>query len=165
MKNTVLLLLLATFTMLSSCDSGDITAYKDMVFGMSLDDVQANGYCTGLHQILEDGMIAYQCKYNDFADCAFDDAILVFQNNKLVKVHFIYTTDDGNLQQQMSKKVFDHLTSQFGQSKETNKCYAWKDTKRTFILYPHMEFDELGKSMCINELSIFSNDYYKTRSK
>jgi len=27
-----------------------------------------------------------------------------FQNNKLVKVHFIYTTDDGNLQQQMSKK-------------------------------------------------------------
>jgi major membrane immunogen (membrane-anchored lipoprotein) len=165
MKNTVLLLLLATFTMLSSCDSGDTTAYKDMVFGMSLDDVQANGYCTGLHQILEDGMIAYQCKYNDFADCAFDDAILVFQNNKLVKVHFIYTTDDGNLQQQMSKKVFDYLTSQFGQSKETNKCYAWKDTKRTFILYPHMEFDELGKSMCINELSIFSNDYYKTRSK
>lgn len=165
MKNTVLLLLLATFTMLSSCDSGDTTAYKDMVFGMSLDDVQANGYCTGLHQILEDGMIAYQCKYNDFADCAFDDAILVFQNNKLVKVHFIYTTDDGNLQQQMSKKVFDYLTSQFGQSKETNKCYAWKDTKRTFILYPHMEFDELGKSMCINELSIFSNDYYKTKSK
>lgn len=165
MKSTVLLLLLATFTMLSSCDSGDTTAYKDMVFGMSLDDVQANGYCTGLHQILEDGMIAYQCKYNDFADCAFDDAILVFQNNKLVKVHFIYTTDDGNLQQQMSKKVFDYLTSQFGQSKETNKCYAWKDTKRTFILYPHMEFDELGKSMCINELSIFSNDYYKTKSK
>jgi hypothetical protein len=28
-----------------------------------------------------------------------------------------------------------------------------------------MEFDELGKSMCINELSIFSNDYYKTKSK
>ena len=110
-------------------------------------------------------MIAYQCKYNDFADCAFDYAILVFQNNKLVKVHFIYTTDDGNLQQQMSKKVFDYLTSQFGQSKESNKCYAWKDTKRTFILYPHMEFDELGKSMCINELSIFSNDYYKTKSK
>ncbi len=163
MKNTIMIILFTVFTVLLSCDSSDAIAYKELVFGMTLEDVQAKGYCTGRNEILEDGTIAYQCKYNDFANCKYDDAILIFQNNKLIKVHFICTTDDGNIQQQMSNRIFDYLTSQFGQSKETNKCYGWRDAKRTFILYPHMEFDELMKSKYINELSIFSNDYYKTK--
>ena len=159
MKNTIMLTVLAALALLTSCSSGDVTAYRDLVFGMSLEEVQAKGYCTGESAIIEDGMVAYQCKYNDFAGCKYDDAILVFQNNQLIKVHFVFTTDDSNMQQQMSKKVFDYLTTKIGKSQEVNKCYGWKESKRTFILYPHMELDEHLESKYINELSIFSNDY------
>ena len=146
--------------LLASCDSGDATAYKDLVFVMTLEEVQAKGYCSGDKSISEEGLDSYRCVYSDFAGCNYEKCELIFQDNKLAKVHFYNSTIDAERQRDISKKVTDHLTSKFGPAKMVNKCDGWKDEKRTYILYIHV--DDVTH-MYINELAIFGNDYYKSR--
>lgn len=160
MKKSLFLLLSAILMLCASCDTGDATAYKDLVFGMTLEKVQAKGYCSGDKSISEEGLDSYRCVYSDFASVTYEKCELIFQDNKLAKVHFYNSTIDAVRQRDISKKVTDYLTSKFGPAKMVNKCDGWKDEKRTYILYIHVDD---ATSMYINELAIFGNDYYKSR--
>ena len=160
MKKSLFLILSAILLLSSSCDIGDATAYKDLVFGMTLEEVQAKGYCSGEKSISEEGSDSYRCVYSDFAGCYYEKCELIFQENKLAKVHFYNSTFDAERQRDISKKVTDYLTSKFGPAKMVNKCNGWKDDKRTYILYIHVDDTT---SMYVNELAIFGNDYYKSR--
>lgn len=155
-----LFLLLVTHLLCASCDSGDSTAYKDLIFGMPLEEVIAKGYCSGDKTISEEGLETYRCIYSDFAECNYEKCELSFQEGKLAKVHFFNSTTDAERQRDISKKVRDYLTSRFGQPKEVNRCNGWKDDKRTYIQYIHVDD---ATFMLVNELAIFGNDYYKTR--
>lgn len=163
MKKSLLLILSIIIGVFSSCDIGDATAYKDLVFGMSLEEVQTKGYCTGEKSITEDGLDSYRCVYTDFAGVTYEKCELIFQNNKLVKVHFYNSTFDPVYQKKISKKITDYLTSKFGPAKVVNKCDGWKDDKRTFILYIHIDDATYSTLLYVNELAIFGNDYYKPR--
>ena len=127
---------------------------------MTLEIVQAKGYCSGDKSISEEGLDSYRCVYSDFASVTYEKCELIFQDNKLAKVHFYNSTIDAVRQRDISKKVTDYLTSKFGPAKMVNKCDGWKDEKRTYILYIHVDD---ATSMYINELAIFGNDYYKSR--
>lgn len=160
MKKSLFSILSAILLLCTSCGSGDATAYKDLLFGMSLEEVQSRGYCTGDKTLSEEGLDSYQCIYSDFAGCNYEKCELIFQDNKLAKVHFYNSTIDAERQRDISKKVTDYLTSKFGPAKAVNKCDGWKDEKRTYILYIHVDD---ATHMYINELAIFGNDYYKPR--
>ena len=164
MKQTLALTLFAVIALLTSCGSSDASAYKDLVFGMSLEDVQAKGYLASDEKTLsEEGLPTYQLKFTDYAGINYEKAEVSFRDNKLAKVHFYNSTTDAVKQQNISKKITDYLTSKYGSSKPaTSKIDGWKDEKRTFLLYIHSEFDEHMKNILINELSICSNDYYKS---
>ena len=103
MKRTLFLIYSAILCLCIGCDFGDATAYKDLVFGMSLEEVKAKGYCTGEKTFSEEGMETYQCRYSDFAGCNSDKAELCFSNNKLAKVHFYNSTFDAIEQRNISK--------------------------------------------------------------
>ena len=160
MKKSLFLLLSAILMLCASCDTGDATAYKDLVFGMTLEEVLAKGYCSGDKSLSEEGLDSFRCAYSDFAGVTYEKCELIFQDNKLAKVHFYNSTFDAERQRGISKKVTDYLTSKFGPAKMVNKCDGWKDEKRTNILYIHVDD---ATSMYINELAIFGNEYYKSR--
>ena len=165
MKQYLALTLLAFIVLLTSCSSSDATAYKDLVFGMTLEDVQAKGYLASDQQsISEEGLPTYQLKFSDYAGINYEKAEVSFRDNKLAKVHLFNSTTDALKQREISKKITDYLTSNYGKSNPaTSKIDGWKDEKRTFLLYIHSEFDEHMKNILINELSICSNDYYKAK--
>ncbi len=163
MKKSFYLAFIAIFSILTSCSSSDNTAYKDLKFGMTLEEVKAKGYCYDEKSISEEGMDTYQCKYSDYADIHYDKAELSFRNNKLAKVLFHISPADATKQKEISNKVHDYLTSKYGPSKDAGKCYGWKDEKRTFLHYVHIDIDENYKSSYVNELAICSNDYYKEK--
>lgn len=165
MKKTLFILCASIVYLFCSCSlgSGDTTAYKDLNFGMTLEEVRSKGFCSDEQPISKDGMLTYKCLYSDFADCQYEKAELGFQDNKLVKVYFFNSTSDPEKQREMSQKVTDYLTSKFGPSRTVNKCEGWKDEKRTFILYIHSDIDANMKSSYINELAIYSNDLHKSQ--
>lgn len=165
MKKALLVLYVSIACLLCGCSSGsnDTTAYKDLKFGMTLDEVRSKGFCSDTHPITKDGMLNYKCSTSDFAGCQYEKAELIFKNNKLVKVYFFNSTSDPEKQKEISKKVTNYLTSNFGPSRNINKCEGWKDKNRTFILYIHSNVEENMKSTYINELAIFSNDLYKSQ--
>lgn len=163
MKKSFYLAFIAILAILTSCSSGDDTAYKDLKFGMTLEEVKAKGYCYDEKTISEEGMDTYQCKYSDFAGVSFEKAELSFRDNKLAKVRFINTTTDASKQQEISKKVHDYLTSTYGQPKSVGKYDGWKDEKSTFLMRYGSDFDENMKLTYFNELAICSNDYYKEK--
>lgn len=160
MKKGLYIALFAILTMCNACSSGDATAYKDLVFGMSVEEVKAKGYCDDKIIRTEDGMKVYLCKDKDFADIYYEKAELSFREDKLASVHFYNSTYDAEYQREISKKVTDYLTSQYGTPQTVNKCEGWKDDKKTFILYIHVDITELTPKY-INELAILSNEYYK----
>lgn len=165
MKKALFVLYVSIASLLCGCSFGsdDTTAYKDLKFGMTLDEVRSKGFCSDTHPISKDGMLNYKCSTSDFAGCQYEKAELSFKNNKLVKVYFLNSTSDPERQKEISKKVTNYLTSNFGLSESINKCEDWKDEKRTFILYIHSNVDKNMKSTYINELAIFSNDLHKTQ--
>ena len=160
MKKSLFLILSAILLLCTSCDTSDSTAYKDLVFGMTLEEVQEKGYCSGEKSISEEGFDSYRCVYSDFAGITYEKCELIFQDNKLAKVHFYNSTSDPLYQKNISKKIYDYLTSKLGPAKSVNKCEGWKDEKRTYIWYVHIDD---ATFLYINELSIFGNDYYKVR--
>ena len=165
MKQYLVLTFVAVMALLTSCGSGDATAFKDLVFGMSIEDVQAKGYLASDEQSFsEEGLPTYQLKFSDFAGIKYEKAEVSFRDNKLAKVHLYNSTTDALKQQEISRKITDYLTSNYGKPKPaTSKIDGWKDEKRTFLLYIHSEFDEHMRNILINELSICSNDYYKAK--
>lgn len=165
MKKVLLVLYVSIACMLCGCSSGsdNTTAYKDLKFGMTLDEVRYKGFCSETHPTSKDGMLNYKCSTSDFAGCQYEKAELSFKNNKLVKVYFFNSTSDPEKQKEISKKVTNYLTSNFGPSESINKCEGWKDEKRTFILYIHSNVDKSMKSTYINELAIFSNYLHKSQ--
>lgn len=160
MKKTLFVLCLSIVCLLSGCSSGDNTAYKDLTFGMTLEDVRSKGYLADNNPVSSEDMISYRCAYSDFAGCQYEKAELNFQNDKLVRVYFYNSTLDPEVQKEFSRKVTDYLTSLFGPSKLVNKCDGWRDEKRTYILYVHSDFDDNMNLKYINELAIYSNDLY-----
>ena len=99
-----LFLLLVTHLLCTSCDSGDATAYKDLIFGMPLEEVIAKGYCFGDKTISEEGLETYRCIYSDFAECNYEKCELSFQEGKLAKVHFFNSTIDAERQETFQRK-------------------------------------------------------------
>ena len=160
MKKSLFLILSAILLLCTSCDTSDSTAYKDLVFGMTLEEVQEKGYCSGEKSISEEGFDSYRCIYSDFAGIKYEKCELIFQDNKLVKVHFYNSTFDALYQKEISSKINDYLTSKFGPAKSLNKCLGWKDDKRTYIWYVHINDEPF---MYVNELAIFGNDSYKSQ--
>lgn len=161
MKKAFYLVVIVIAAILSSCDS-DATAYRELIFGMSLEEVKAKGYIASDEKtISEEGMDTYQCKYSDYAGVHYDKAELSFRGDKLAKVLFVKSTKDADEQQATSKKVNDFLTSKYGQAKETGKYYGWKAPKHVFLQYVHVEIGEDYTSTYVNELAICSTDYYK----
>lgn len=163
MKKALYLVIIVVFAaILSSCNSGDATAYRDLIFGMSLEEVKDKGFIASDEKtISEEGMDTYQCKYSDYAGVHYDKAELSFRGDKLAKVLFVKSTKSADEQQATSKKVNDFLTSKYGQAKETGKYYGWKDSKHVFLQYVHVEIGEDFTSTYVNELAICSTDYYK----
>ena len=162
MKKAFYLVVIVIATILSSCNSGDATAYRDLIFGMSLEEVKAQGYIASDEKtISEEGMDTYQCKYSDYAGIHYDKAELSFCGNKLAKVFFVKSTKRADEQLATSNKVHDFLTSKYGPVKETGKYYGWKDSKHVFLQYVHVEIGEDYTSTYVNELAICSTDYYK----
>lgn len=159
MKKCILLVAFIASAIFVGCGINNPTAYKDLVFGMSVEEAKSNGLCEGEKLRLEDGMDIYKCKDSDFAGCHYQKAELSFRNNKLAKVHFYNSTDDPNTQREMSKKVYDYLTSKYGQARSVKKSDGWKDDNKTILLYIHVEPDSLFEY--INELAICSNEFYK----
>ena len=104
MKELSFIILSAILLLLASCDTGDATAYKDLVFGMTLEEVQTKGFCSGEKSMSEDGLDSYRCMYSDFAGCNYEKCELVFQDNKLAKIHFYNSTIDAERQRDIFKK-------------------------------------------------------------
>jgi hypothetical protein len=143
--------------LLVGCSLKEEPIYKDLSFGMSLEEVQSLGYCMQ-GEFMEEGYVTYFCTESDFEDLQYDTAKLHFKDNKLAKISFYKSTYSGNEQREFSRKIRDYLVSKYGQEKEVGKCLGWKDDKNTFIVYPHCNLT--GKDMqliYINELAIFSN--------
>ena len=164
MKKLLLLSSLFIVAIFSSCNSGDATAYQDLIFGMSLEDVKAKDYIASDEKtISEEGMDTYKCKYSDYAGIHYDKAELSFRGNKLAKVLFVKSTTSAAEQQETSKKVNEYLKSKYGQAQETGKCYGWNDPKHVFLQYVHSEIGEDFSSLYVNELAICSMDYYKEK--
>lgn len=162
MKKAFYTVIIVIAAILSSCNSGDATAYRDLIFGMSLEEVKAKDCIASDEKtISEEGMDTYQCKYSDYAGVQYDKAELSFRGNKLAKVLFVKSTKSAVEQQATSNKVYDFLTSKYGQVKETGKYYGWKDPKHVFLQYVHVEIGEDYTSTYVNELAICSMDYYK----
>ncbi|MBR3089859.1 MAG: hypothetical protein IKH02_12690 [Prevotella sp.] len=162
MKKVFYFISLAFCLIFCSCSSSDATAYKDLVFGMSLEEVIAKGYSDGVLIRAEEGREYYKCNYSDFAGCLYERAEVSFRDNKLAEVHFYNSTDNPEIQRDFSKKVTDYLTSKYGPAKTAGKCEGWKDNKKTFLLYIHVDLDGIS-SKYINELAICSNDYYQAK--
>lgn len=162
MKRYIIFVFFAFAILFYSCSSDDATAYKDLVFGMPLEEVIAKGYCDDEIIRVEDGRKYYKCKYSDFADCLYEKAEVSFRDNKLAEVHFYNITESPEIQRDYSKKVTDFLTSKYGPARTAGKCDGWKDNKKTFLLYIHMDVDGMSAKY-INELAICSNDYYKNK--
>lgn len=162
MKKLLFFLLSAIGILVNGCSSGDATAYKDLVFGMSVEEVKAKGFCDGEQIRIEDGMNVYECKYSDFAGIDYERAELAFRNDKLAKVHFYNSTYSPEYQRKISKEVTDYLTSKMGSAQTAGKCDGWRDSNRTYLLYIHVDLSDLSPKY-INELAICSNQYYKQK--
>lgn len=158
MKKVLSLMFL--MVLLIGCKSPKRAIFKDLYFGMSYDEVLSKGFCCGT-ETEENGYSIYKSKFSDFAGLHYNSAKLYFNDNKLAKISFYFSTEDALKQREFSKDITNYLTERYGNPQDVNKCVAWKDGNNTYIVYYHSDMDSSYRMTYINELAIFDNKLNK----
>lgn len=180
MKKTIIGVIVAMITITTGCTNGankagadntDKKAYKELTFGMPVEEVKAKGYIEADKPTNKNdaGYDMYPSKIKDMSGVDFESNTLYFCENQLVQVRLIRYSKKKDEALETWETIYNTVKATYGNPKkeeiDSNKAAEWRIGDKRITCRMKKEINLFSDDSYINTVNIIDDKLIESLEK